>query len=294
MPRLLFLFLLLFPQPETGKFPDHDSAGGYSFARSAIGNQIPDAPQIAATPPRDSGNFVLINGAAFTMGCTAGKDSDCMDEKNQAHQVTVGDFYLSKFELTISEYLQFADETQDHYPEWMESGSKYNIESGKNNYYKNKGLSRSAANLPIVGITWDDAADYCQWLSHKTGLHYRLPTEAEWEFAARGGLLSKKMIYAGSSDIGLIAWYSANSESKLHPIGQKTPNELGLFDMTGNVLEWCDGWYEPDMDHDFLSPRVCRGGSWDRNPRQGTIWTRTDVPPWDCGNDLGFRVARSR
>jgi len=125
---------------------------------------------------------------------------------------------------------------------------------------------------PVVGVSWDDATAYCQWLSERTGRNYRLPTEAEWEYAARGGRDSKGYTYAGGDDLDAVAWYYGNANGKTHPVAQKQANELGLYDMSGNVYEWVqdcwhdsyagapkDGsaWTSGDCDR-----RVLRGGSW--------------------------------
>ncbi|AEE52506.1 SUMF1/EgtB/PvdO family nonheme iron enzyme [Haliscomenobacter hydrossis] len=252
--------------------------------------------------------LVLVKGGSFTMGCTS-EQQNCGEDEKPTHQVNLGDFYLSKNELTIGEYLKFADETRSHYPEWLEQGSKYNLETGSDDHYKNKGLSRNATDLPVVGVSWEDAKAYCEWLSRKTGLKYRLPTEAEWEYAARGGGLGITQTnfqvtqYAGSNSIDEVAWHSSNSGSKPHPVGQKKPNRLGLYDMSGNVWEWCADWYDSSYYKNSPSTnppgaitgsdRVCRGGSWNYVPRDARMAGRGRYTPVNRIYDIGFRVART-
>lgn len=152
-----------------------------------------------------------------------------------------------------------------------------------------------------MNISWFGAFEYCAWLSKKTGKPYRLPTEAEWEYAARGSEKSKGYLYAGSDDLDKVGWYESNSGSKTHPVGQKQPNELGLYDMSGNVWEWCGDWYEEDYygqskgAKDPQGPsssmsRVVRGGSWFDDPRYCRCSDRDDVRPEYRGVILGFRL----
>ena len=158
-----------------------------------------------------SGNMVFVQGGSFQMGSNNGQS----DEK-PVHSVTVSDFYIVKYEVTQKEWRDIM-------------GS---------NPSKWKG-----DNLPVEKVSWDDVQTFIKKLNAKTGLNYRLPTEAEWEYAARGGNKSNGYKYSGSNDIGSVAWYASNSGSKTHSVGQKKPNELGIYDMTGNVWEWCNDWY---------------------------------------------------
>jgi formylglycine-generating enzyme required for sulfatase activity len=137
-------------------------------------------------------------------------------------------------------------------------------------------------------------------LNAKTGKKYRLPTEAEWEFAARGGKKSKGYEYAGSNEIEAVAWYDENSEDKTHPVGQKKPNELGILDMSGNVLEWCSDWYEESYYNSSPgnnpqgpasgSNRVLRGGGWSYIPRNCRVSIRYYYYPVSWHSSIGFRL----
>lgn len=136
--------------------------------------------------------------------------------------------------------------------------------------------------LPVETVSWDDCQVFIGKLNKLTGKTYRLPTAAEWEFACRGGKLSKGYTYSGSNNLDEVAWYDENSE-KTHPVGQKLPNELGLYDMCGNVWELCDDLYE--------SERVCRGGSWIHNARNCNPSEDNKTPQSFKINSLGLRLA---
>ena len=137
--------------------------------------------------------------------------------------------------------------------------------------------------LPVEQVNWNDCQSFISRLNELTGKSYRLPTEEEWEFACRGGELSKGYQYSGSDDIDAVAWYSDNSGDTTHPVGQKQPNELGLYDMSGNVWEWCQ-----DMND---GEGMCRGGSWIHNARNCDPSLRNETPRAFSINRLGLRLA---
>ena len=146
-------------------------------------------------------------------------------------------------------------------------------------------------NLPVENVTWDKCQDFIKKLNRLTGLSFRMPTEAEWEYAARGGNLSKSYNYSGSNTIENVAWYGENSGNKTHPVGTKSPNELGLYDMSGNVYEWTSDKYSSD----YNSPRnsssyVYRGGGWSSIARYSRVTFRNFNPAAYRGDDLGFRL----
>ena len=160
----------------------------------------------------------------------------------------------------------------------MEEGNEYNIESGTNTgYYLRRGRQALfGERYPIIGVSWQNAIAYCRWLSEVTGQSYRLPSEAEWEFAARGGTQSGGYRYAGSNKLEEVGWYNHNSHSQTKPVGLKLPNELGIYDMSGNVWEWCADYWHDNYDsapadgsawlgEEENTRRVIRGGSWFNN-----------------------------
>lgn len=138
--------------------------------------------------------------------------------------------------------------------------------------------------LPVEQVSWDDCQSFISKLNELAGKNYRLPTETEWEYACKGGKYSKGYAYSGSNDIDEVAWYDGNSEGRTHPVGQKMPNELGLYDMSGNVWEWCQDMHE--------STGMCRGGSWIHNARNCDPSLPNETPQSFRINSLGLRLAR--
>ena len=181
------------------------------------------------------------------------KGSFMMTEGEGAKQVEIKEnFYMGKYPVTIAEYMHFVKDTNSHHPAWLKE---------KNDQYVNMDLSDNA---PIVGISWHDVVAYAKWLSEKTGDIYRLPTEAEWEYACRAGTTTEWSFGNNEKELTKYAWYLENSDGKTHPVGEeKLPNPWGLYDMYGNVWEWCegdllDGWVnEYDTRTDI---KVLRGG----------------------------------
>jgi formylglycine-generating enzyme required for sulfatase activity len=279
-----------------------------------------------STPSIPQPDMVFVSGGAFTMGWVKERDGEGGDDEKPAHEVTVKDFYIGRTAVTVEQYMAFVHDTKSHYPEWLEEGSQYHIQTGTNDHYKKLGAALQEQNHPIVGISWHDAVAYCEWLSNKTGKRYRLPTEAEWEYASRGGQESKRnstthwtspkrweyaprggqeskgYLYSGSNDIDEVAWYDKNSGGNTHPVGTKKPNELGLYDMSGNVWEWCeDDWHNnyeraPTdgsawVDSPRASNRVARGGSWRFGAGYCRAAIRLNNTPTHRYSDVGFRLA---
>jgi formylglycine-generating enzyme required for sulfatase activity len=226
----------------------------------------------------DIPDMVFVEGGAFTMGSSA---KTAEDEEKPAHRVTVSDFYISKHEVTVAQYKAFCTATKRPMP----TPPKW----GWNDKH------------PIVNVTWNDAVAYCDWLSKKTGKKYRLPTEAEWEYAAKGGKKSKNVKYSGSANIDEVAWYDKNANKQAQNVGTKNPNELGIYDMTGNVWEWCNDWFL--HDYYLKSPsenppgpskgnlKVQRSGSWINYFEDNRITVRIGNLPTEKDGFFGFRVA---
>jgi len=157
------------------------------------------------------------------------------------------------------------------------------------------------AQLPVVQVSWDDAVEFCRKLSEKEGRTFRLPTEAEWEYACRAGTQTKWSFGDSESALGEYAWYDGNSDNKTHPVGEKKPNAWGLHDMHGNVFEWCSDWKREYTSASMSDPtgteagsyRVARGGGWIYGARFcRSAYRFGNTPGYRC-NDLGFRVASS-
>jgi outer membrane protein OmpA-like peptidoglycan-associated protein len=156
---------------------------------------------------------------------------------------------------------------------------------------------------PVGNVSWYDAVEYLKWLSKETGKEFRLPTEAEWEYAAKGGNKSKGYKYVGGNNLNEVAWFIGNSDKRAHNIGQKMPNELGIHDMAGNAREWCSDWYgesyyktssvENPKGPDFGKNRILRGGSWGSQEERMRISYRNEGYPYNSALDFGFRPAIS-
>jgi formylglycine-generating enzyme len=255
-------------------------------------------------------DMVKIKGGTFKMGCNKEDDSHCRADEQPVHKVTVGNFALCKFQVTIAQFELFINETgyrTDADKEgnscvpgegtWVEKANVNWRDDQNGNRYPDSVKLR----MPVSHVSWNDAVAYCHWLSSLTGKHYRLPTEAEWEYAAKGGKLSEGYMFSGCYDLGTVGWYNENSDYKIRPVGQKLPNELGLYDMTGNSWNWCSDWY--GKDYYKISPqnaptgpdtgecRVWRGGSWYCNEITCRITIRICGMPNDNGGGSGFRVA---
>jgi len=189
--------------------------------------------------------MVHISKGGFTMG-----SYDGLANEKPPHRVQINyDFEIGKYEVTIGQYKRFIEETSIHYPEWLEEGNKYNIYTGSEDDYKKKCLEDDC---PIMGISWYDAKAYGIWLSEKSGKKYRLPSEAEWEYVARAGSTTKWSFGDDVSNLKDYAWYDDNSDNTTHKVGMKKPNSWGVYDMHGNVWEWCEDGYA-DSYKDTLS-----------------------------------------
>jgi formylglycine-generating enzyme len=250
--------------------------------------EVPNTP-IGKTDPIYP-EMVSVKAGTFTMGDANGRSDEC------PHQVTLDAYKIGKYEVTVGEYLRFCDATNSHYPEWLEKGSSYNVQTGSDSHYKVKGYSRNATDLPIVGVSWKDADAYCKWLSNG----YHLPTEEQWEYAAKAAG-TENYKYAGSDNLDAIAWHSGNSGSKPHAAHDisKKPNGLGIYHMTGNVWEWCKDPYGPYKGCSVPNPndtknsvRVLRGGSWYGYVTYIRVAIRYRYNASIRLNDNGFRLAQ--
>ena len=220
-------------------------------------------------------NMVYVSGGTFTMGATSEQGSDAYDDENPTHSVTLSSFYICKYEVTQALWEAV-------------------MGSNPSNW--------KGANLPVETVSWDDCQTFIRKLNALTGKNFRLPTEAEWEFAARGGNNSRGYKYAGSNNIGDVAWYDDNSGSKTHVVGTKSPNELGIYDMSGNVWEWCQDWYGSYSSASQTNPtgassgsyRVLRGGSWIGLAGRCRSSFRSFNAPDDRYNRGGLRLVLSQ
>ena len=254
--------------------------------------------------------MIKVEGGTFRMGATSEQGSDVDSDEKPVHSVTLSDYYIGETEVTVGLFRKFINETgyrtdaDKEGGSYIWNGSDWVLTSGVNWQCDVNGKIRSASedNHPVIHVSWNDANEFCEWLKQKTGKNFRLPTEAEWEYAARGGNKSKGYKYSGSTTIGNVAWYSGNSGSATHDVKTKTPNELGIYDMSGNVFEWCQDWYGNYSSGSQTNPtgpsfgfeRVIRGGSWGSNARYCRVSNRSFDDPGNRDSFNGFRLALSQ
>lgn len=239
--------------------------------------------------------FVKVEGGTFVMGATSEQGSDAYSSESPTHSVTLSDYYIGKYEVT-----QGLWEAVMSYSGKCADGSS--LSSYSSDVWLGSNPSSSygvGANYPAYYVSHDDIVNiFLPRLNKITGKTFRLPTEAEWEYAARGGNKSKGYKYSGSNTIDDVAWYSSNSSSRTHEVGTKQPNELGIYDMSGNVWEWCSDWYGSYTGSSQTDPtgptsgsyRVLRGGGWNDIARICRVSFRYSYPPSFRYSSRGFRL----
>ena len=219
-------------------------------------------------------DMVRVEAGTFTMGATP-EMKDPYDWEKPTHQVTLtNDYYIGKYEVTQALWQAVMDNNPS--------------------YFKGD-------DLPVEKVSWDDCQEFISKLNSITGKTFRIPTEAEWEYAARGGNKSRGNQYSGSSNLSDVAWYKDNSNSKNHTVGSKQANELGIYDMSGNVMEWCQDLYGKYSSSSQTNPtganngysRVIRGGSWYFTARDCRSSYRDKDAPDNRYNNLGLRLVLS-
>lgn len=234
----------------------------------------PAVPAVIQQLERD---MVLVKGGTFTMGATTEQGINVPDWEKPVHQVTLHGFYICKHEVTQAEWETVMVDNPSYF----------------------KGSKR-----PVEQVSWEECQEFIKRLNNATGKNYRLPTEAEWEYAARGGQTSQNTIYSGSNKAGNVSWHETKST---HDVMSKAPNELGLYDMSGNVCEWCSDWYDKEYyknNYNLLpltNPsgpssgafRVTRGGSWIKTTTDCRVSARDGCSPSRHNNGVGFRLACS-
>ena len=246
--------------------------------------------------------LVFVKGGCFEMGNIFGSGRSY---EKPVHEVCVDGFYMGKYEVTVGEFKAFARETGYKTDAEKEGGCLYWMGRGwrkdRTVIWNRPGFSQTDRN-PVTCVSWNDASAYLTWKREKTGLHYRLPTEAEWEYAARSGGKRESLAGTGNTlEVDGYAWFRKNSEGRPHPVGQKKPNGLGLYDMSGNVWEWVSDRYHADYYQ--RSPRknpkgpvsgkghVMRGGSWYVIPKGIQTVHRNWTHSYKRYNSLGFRLS---
>lgn len=271
---------------------------------SLKGLRVPEArPGDVWKEPLIDIEFVWVPGGFYQMGCGSWAGPWCNDNEEPVHEACVDGFWMNRYEVTNEQYAGFLNDwgkrgsedglwidTKDENPDSHIIGGVggFKVECGYEDH-------------PVIEVSWYGAKAFASWLSHKTHYKFRLPTEAEWEYTCRsGGKLEK---YAGGYDVDLVAWYIVNSDGTTHPVGTKAPNGLGLYDMCGNVWEWCKDMYSDNayskhrhknpLYGDDDSSRVVRGGGYGRGPGGQRCAYRLGWEPDARECNLGFRLVRT-
>ena len=225
---------------------------GSATASSAHLSRRDSSANMAKVLDEIASRMVKIEGGSYTMGCTPEQEEECMENELETKKVTVGSFSLSKYEVTQAEWAAIMG---------------YNPSAHKD-----------CADCPVENLSLKDIKEFIVKLNAVSGKNYRLPTQEEWEYAARGGNQSKAYKYAGSNNLNDVAWFDETSDKQTHPIGQKKPNELGLYDMSGNVYEWC-------------SDEFVRGGSFQSTGKYCRVPAKSGISTAYRYEDNGIRLA---
>ncbi|MBQ0074680.1 MAG: SUMF1/EgtB/PvdO family nonheme iron enzyme [Prevotella sp.] len=213
--------------------------------------------------------MVKVDGGTFTMGSTA---ADAEEDEAPCRKITLSTYYISKYEITQAQWHSV-----------MSNKKQGNSKNGR---------------LPVYNVTWEKVQVFIERINKKTGRRFRLPTEAEWEYAARGGINGRHFSYSGDRELDSIAWYSGNSVERVHPVGQLKPNELGIYDMSGNVWEMCSDWYGNYEGDNLKNPKgtrrgdwhVIRGGCWNSSSTECRNTFRQDESLLTATMAIGFRL----
>jgi len=217
------------------------------------------------------------------------KGSFMMGEKGEQKKVKIeDDFYIGKYPVTVGEFRSFVKDT--NYKTDAEKGRGAFVYDGeklgiKKDAYWDNPYFEQTDNHPVVCVSWYDTQEYIKWLNQKTQKRYILPTEKEWEYACRAKVANEWSFGGSESKLGQYVWYDSNSDNSTQEVGKKLPNQWGLYDMHGNVWEWCDDWYDKNID-----TKTLRGGSWSSD----SVFTRSAIRiknhPFNSNYDVGFRL----
>jgi len=231
-------------------------------------------PKMAEMVKSIESKMVTVQGGEFLMGCMNPSDTECLAWERPRHKVTISTFQIAKYDVTQKEWKAIMGTA---------APGKY------------------CAECPVVNVSWNEAQLFINKLNQLSGKNFRLPTEAEWEYAAKGGNKAHGYKYAGSDEPMTVAWYDSVISREIHPVGQKKENELGLFDMSGDVWQWCSDWWDPKFYSNSPSnnpncqvaskERCLRGGSWWGPLRDTRVANRDKFPPDSKDDDVGFRLA---
>ena len=257
------------------------------------------------TEPLTSTEFIYVQPGTFTQGDVTGHGRN---NERPVHPVSVSGFYMGRYEVTVDQFRKFSEDT-GYITSAQKRGWVLDIDVAMGTWSRQEGISwinpgfKQEGSHPVVWVDWNDANAYAKWLSSRTEGTFRLPTESEWEYAAKGGKTGS--IWSGTSDeknLPLYAWYDLNSKGTTHGAGLKNPNGWGIWDMSGNVWEWCQDGYTPypvsqqTLQDPFVQQgelRVLRGGSWRVNSSIVTTTYRNGYKPGYSHSSIGFRLVKT-
>ena len=290
-------------------------------ATTAMNRQTEPTPVVTPAILSYEPETVAVQGGTFSMGST---DSEASSDEKPVHSVTLSSFRMGKYEITVTQFKAFVDDSgyktdaENGDGSYIWTGTEWKKTAGINWRHDEEGKLRSNGDYPVVHVSWNDADAYCKWLSRKTSKKYRLPTEAEWEYAAGNGSRHTKYSWGNSLPSGTKVGNVADETAKKRfswtifdgytdgyvfaaPVGSFSANDFGLHDMTGNVWEWCNDWYDNYSSSAVTNPtgavtgshRVHRGGGWDYGPQNCRVAHRNNNTPTYRLLNLGFRVAYS-
>lgn len=256
------------------------TATTHGSGKQAPPSDVHLTPEQAAVVKSIEQNMITVEGGNFSMGCANASDTECVGWERPRHTVTIGTFHMCKFDVTQKEWKAVMGKAAP---------------------------GKFCADCPVVNVSWSEAREFVDRLNQLTGKNYRLPTEAEWEYAAKGGNKSHGFKYAGDNEAATVAWYDTLITHNIRPVGGKKPNELGLYDMSGNVWQWCSDWwdekyYTGSPSNNPQGPagpvgatahanRSLRGGSWWGPMRDCRVSNRDKFPFDSKDDDVGFRLA---
>ena len=253
---------------------------------SNYGRQMSNGRDFVETAFGINMKMVYVEGGSFAMGCTGEQGSDCDADEKNTRRVRLDGYYIGMTEIT-----------QGQWQKVMGTSVEQQLNMANSEWLSLAGVG---TDYPMYCVSWEEAMAFCQELSRQTGKKYTLPTEAQWEFAARGGNRNDGTKYSGSFAVGAVAWYRGNSGGVTHIVGSKGSNGLGLYDMSGNVYEWCRDWYADSyIGYQTDNPtgpssgywRVFRGGGWGDDARGCRVANRGGGFSPDHRHDgIGFRV----
>ncbi|MDB5283054.1 MAG: Sulphatase-modifying factor protein [Bacteroidota bacterium] len=271
------LLALLFCGSVFGQAKADGSTPHGKAAKETKSKAQPLDPKLAVIVKEIEARMLPIEGGSFTMGCINPQDTECYYWEKPRHTVTITTFYMSKFDVTQKQWKAIMGTTPG---------------------------PKTCPECPVINVSWFDAGMFINKLNQLSNKNYRLPTEAEWEYAAKGGNKGHGFKYSGGDNAMNVAWYDSVISRDVHPVGEKQANELGLFDISGNVWQWCSDWFDekyygkspsnnpsgPPSGEGF---RVVRGGSWWGPLKDCRVANRDKYPPDSKDDDVGFRLVRN-